>query len=31
VRAALQAGEIPESRYESYLLFLAEIEPKKRW
>lgn len=31
VRAALQAGEIPESRYESYLLFLAELEPKKRW
>lgn len=31
VRAAVAAGEIPRSRHESYLRFLAEIEAQKRW
>ncbi len=31
VRAAVEAGEIPQSRHENYLLFLAEVEAMKRW
>lgn len=31
VRAAVDAGEIPESRYANYLAFLAEVETMKRW
>lgn len=31
VRQAVEAAEIPRSRYESYLTFLAEVEASKRW
>ncbi|HEY8346913.1 MAG TPA: ribosome small subunit-dependent GTPase A [Symbiobacteriaceae bacterium] len=31
VRAAVEEGVIPRSRYEHYLLFLAEVESLKRW
>lgn len=31
VRAAVEAGEIPRTRYENYLAFLAEVEAMKRW
>ncbi|MGE5675307.1 MAG: ribosome small subunit-dependent GTPase A [Mycobacterium leprae] len=31
VRDAVEAGQIPRSRYQSYLLFLPEIEALKRW
>jgi len=31
VRAAVEAGEIPESRHANYLAFLEEVEAMKRW
>lgn len=31
VQAAVAAGAIAQSRYESYLAFLAEVEARKRW
>ncbi|MFZ5816733.1 MAG: ribosome small subunit-dependent GTPase A [Bacillota bacterium] len=31
VRKAVDAGEIPQSRYANYLVFLAEVEAMKRW
>lgn len=31
VRAAVASGEIARSRYENYILFLAEVEAIKRW
>jgi len=31
VRDAVEAGQIPRTRYESYLVFLGEIEAMKRW
>lgn len=31
VRDAVEAGEIPRSRYDNYLFFLAEVEAMKRW
>jgi ribosome biogenesis GTPase len=31
VRAAVEAGELPRTRYQNYLLFLQEVEAQKRW
>jgi ribosome biogenesis GTPase len=31
VKAAVEEGRIPRSRYEHYLFFLAEVESQKRW
>lgn len=31
VRAAVEAGEVPEIRYQDYLLLLDEVEAMKRW
>jgi ribosome biogenesis GTPase len=31
VQAAVSAGEIPQSRYNNYRLFLTEVEALKRW
>ncbi|MBP2019716.1 ribosome biogenesis GTPase [Symbiobacterium terraclitae] len=31
VRDAVEAGEIPETRYKNYLLLLEEVEAMKRW
>jgi ribosome biogenesis GTPase len=31
VQAAVEAGEIPASRYQNYRLFLTEVEALKRW